>query len=561
MIRDVVLDPDRIAQHEQAAHEKRNWIRLTAQCNNRCTFCLDSDAHNGTNVSAMAVKAQIIDGRKRGATRLILSGGEPTIHPSYVEFIALGHRLGYRRIQTVTNGRMFSYPDFLARCLDAGLDEITFSIHGPNARIHDALVGVKGAFDEEVRGLQAALADGRPIVNVDIVINRANVKHLTEMLDRFIALGVREFDLLQVIPFGRAFHEGLSTLFYDLEEAQPYLQAAFAYARRPDLHVWLNRFPPQYMEGYESLIQDPYKLNDEVRGRREEFDLLTAHGTPLSCKAPERCTKCYLERLCGTLDQTLDRVAARSFTVYRMRPGDPPPPHPIETAWLQAPTVAEAAALAATLPCQRLILECDDYAGLGLLTSGSEPRAAGSGLDSPRLEGKEIVRAWAATPRAIDQLAAAPGRFAIAVALDRDTAAHLVAHPPAELERLVLALPNRELVTDERARAADLGALFRDLAALPGAAACATENIPACLSGRPPQPRPEVLDARSLGAGGRVDVGGYAGSFIRDRYYTKSRRCRDCVHDATCEGVHINFVRAHGYAPLQPVTPAREAVG
>ena len=32
------------------------------------------------------------------------------------------------------------------RCLDAGLSEVTMSLHGPNARIHDALVGVKGAF-------------------------------------------------------------------------------------------------------------------------------------------------------------------------------------------------------------------------------------------------------------------------------------------------------------------------------------------------------------------------------------------------------------------------------
>jgi MoaA/NifB/PqqE/SkfB family radical SAM enzyme len=48
---------------------------------------------------------------------------------------------GYPKIQTVTNGRMFSYPEFLHRCVDAGLSEITFSINGTNAKIHDALVG------------------------------------------------------------------------------------------------------------------------------------------------------------------------------------------------------------------------------------------------------------------------------------------------------------------------------------------------------------------------------------------------------------------------------------
>src|SRR5262245_37575487 len=235
-----MLDAQRIAQHEDAAHEKRNWIRLTAACNNRCTFCLDSDAHNGTNISPMTVKAQIIEGRKKGATRLILSGGEPTIHPNYVEFIALGRRMQYRRIQTVTNGRMFSYKPFLTRCIDAGLQEITFSVHGPNAKLHDALVGVRGAFEQEIQGIMNALEDGRPIVNIDIVINKMNVKYLTQMMDMFIEIGVKEFDLLQIIPFGRAYHEGLASLFYDFEEHADYIQAALAYSKRPDLHVWVN---------------------------------------------------------------------------------------------------------------------------------------------------------------------------------------------------------------------------------------------------------------------------------------------------------------------------------
>ena len=113
------------------------------------------------------VRQQILDGRRNGATRLILSGGEPTMHPSYIDFIQLGRLAGYQKIQTVTNGRMFSVPGVPRRCLDAGLCEITFSVHGPNAKIHDALVGTKGAFEQEIRGLRAALADGRPIVNVD----------------------------------------------------------------------------------------------------------------------------------------------------------------------------------------------------------------------------------------------------------------------------------------------------------------------------------------------------------------------------------------------------------
>ena len=41
-------DGDKQRAHEEAAHEKRNWVRLSYDCNNHCTFCLDSNAHDGT---------------------------------------------------------------------------------------------------------------------------------------------------------------------------------------------------------------------------------------------------------------------------------------------------------------------------------------------------------------------------------------------------------------------------------------------------------------------------------------------------------------------------------
>ncbi|SFF48282.1 Radical SAM superfamily enzyme, MoaA/NifB/PqqE/SkfB family, partial [Nannocystis exedens] len=310
--------PATAVQHEEAAHERRNWVRLTFDCNDRCVFCLDAHTHNGTNRDREEIKAQILDGRRRGATRLILSGGEPTIHPNFVDFVRLGRRAGYRKIQTVTNGRMFAYPAFLRAALDAGLSEITFSIHGPNARIHDALVGTRGAFDEEVKGLRGALADGRPVVNIDVCVNRGNVKQLPELMATFTAMGVREFDLLHVIPFGRAYSEGREVLFYDLEAMRPYLLEAFAYARRPGIHVWLNRFPPQHLEGFEDLIQDPHKLIEEVRGRKEEYALLLEHDIPLDCRAPERCKHCYLQPLCDRLDDVRADLAGRAFEVLRV---------------------------------------------------------------------------------------------------------------------------------------------------------------------------------------------------------------------------------------------------
>lgn len=575
---------EKIASHEQAAHEKRNWVRLTFECNNRCTFCLDSDTHNGEMRAREDVKAQILDGRKKGATRLILSGGEPTIHPNYIDFIKLGRLAGYSKIQTVTNGRLFGYGFFLKKSLDAGLSEITFSLHGPNAKIHDALVGVPGAFEQESLGLKNAIADGRPVVNVDIVINKGNVRHLAEMLELFISWGVREFDLLQVVPFGRAFTEGRQSLFYDLEEHRPYLLAALEYAKRPDLHIWLNRFPPAHLEGYEELIQDPYKLNDEVRGRKEEFAGLLERGVDLDCRDPARCRYCYLEKLCDTLYGVKKALADQAFDVVRIdtgweaqqtpvfggdpasarryaaeaavweAPDDPalgmklpmlapvqkpvPLPELISAAkpkalWIVARDVDDATAAAAAHPAVETVeLELAEYRGLDA-----------SGL----LGGKRVVRCVASGSEQAKRLLELGGDFEIALLLTNESAAWLKTLASVS-PRLVLKQPTHERLTESKEHDVDLRAFFAEFR---HEVPC--EGIPACVTGRGPRARPPVLDTAMMAPEGGLEIFRFTKRYILERYWTKSLRCKGCRFFESCEGMHVNYVRAHGYDVMQPV--------
>ncbi len=605
-------DGDKVVSHEQAAHEKRNWVRLTFECNNRCIFCLDSDTHDGRMRDRDEVKEQILEGRRAGATRLILSGGEPTIHPRYVDFIKLGRMAGYPKIQTVTNGRLFQYQDFLDRCIDAGLDEITFSLHGPNARIHDALVGVKGAWEQESAGLRRALETrartGRPIVNVDIVINRANVKHLKEMLDLFIGWGVHEFDLLQVVPFGRAFTEGRTTLFYDLEEMQPYLREAFEYTKRPGIHIWLNRFPPAHLEGFEHLIQDPYKLNDEVRGRKEEFARLLSTGEDLDCREKEgRCRYCYLEQLCNHLYDERDRLANDAVTRVRIdsdqkdvvvfggdpasakraihfgeegaqaKPEDETFADPalrkkptrslpvvgggvgkstqarslakriadakLTRGWIVAPDLSRARGVIASLPAlAELELEIADLAGVADAIDASD-----------MLDGRRVVALHVARSADAEAWLARRGAFEIVLSLTRQNEAWLRAlETPSP--RLVLRQLTHERLTESASDDVDLtdffGAFAHDVPVI---------GVPACVIGRAPRQEPATLDASMLTSDGALEVFRFTRRHIEAGYMTKALRCRTCVHDATCAGMHVNYVRAHGYGLMRPVLQASGA--
>ncbi|MBI3566121.1 MAG: radical SAM protein [Elusimicrobia bacterium] len=288
-----------------AATEKRHWVRLTKFCNQRCLFCLDRYAQTGGVVPVPAVRRELALGRKRGLRRVVLSGGEPTVHPDFVGIVALARSLGYEHVQTITNGRRFCYGDFFARAVEAGLDEATFSLHGNTADLHDRLTKVPGSFVQAVTALRRALATPGFIVSVDVVINRLNLPVLREHLDFCIGLGVREFDLLALVPFGDAWkhRDELAVDFSDPADLAR-LHRALEVSRRGDLHVWTNRLRPEHLEGFESLIQPPEKILDEVRGRGRIFARYLNGGRAPGCRG-DSCPHCFLRDFCRDLDRTL----------------------------------------------------------------------------------------------------------------------------------------------------------------------------------------------------------------------------------------------------------------
>jgi len=63
----------------------------------------------------------------------------------------------------------------------------------------------------------------------------------------------------------------------------------------------------------------------------------------------------------------------------------------------------------------------------------------------------------------------------------------------------------------------------------------------------------QALDTAMRSLDGKLEIFRYTRRYIMAGYRTKSLRCGTCVENARCEGVHINYVRAHGYGTLRPL--------
>ena len=115
---------------------KKAIVSTGLGCNLHCIFCLQ-EKRTPTFFTKETILKEILRRRQEGADWLILTGGEATIHKNFFDFIAFGKKIGYVRIQVVTNGRMFSSEKFARQAARAGLTEETVSFHGSTKQKHD----------------------------------------------------------------------------------------------------------------------------------------------------------------------------------------------------------------------------------------------------------------------------------------------------------------------------------------------------------------------------------------------------------------------------------------
>ena len=531
------------------AEQKRHWVRVNRVCNNRCMFCLDAELQDGAMLPREQVEKDIERGLELGARRLVLSGGEPTIHPDIAHFVEHGRKCGYEKVQIITNGRMFAYSRFANTMIRAGLGEATFSLHSHEPQVLDTLTGTRGGFAQAVAGLVNLIRHPQKIdISIDIVLNRLNIGKLWETIRFFHQLGVHEFDLLHLVPFGRAWPGNRDLLFCEEDEIAEAVAKAYSMAESRDIVLWTNRLPAPWLETREHLIQNPNKIFDEVRGRRDLFDGYLKHDRDLSCEG-ERCKHCFMRRFCNTLKDYYSASISKGFQGLEIDLDSGVTPDQVQKG-IEA-CAQKFAALHCSSP-EQLNDFISEPSGADLnicldMAPDFPPESLHDLLASHPQVYKIIVR------REIDMdLFARFHDLEMEIRINRHNVSWLLEHLDLlerRADRIILSMDQHAHLKEVNSEALNLAQLKEHLH-YPG---MKQMRIPHCLIAGQTMVPPLVLNPSIMDDDFKIDIFSFTAEFINKHYLEKSTRCRSCRLDSECGGVHINYLRAFGFQTLKPI--------
>ena len=287
--REVEIERERIRRLATWASGGREGpVQIDAElhkvCNLRCLFCARYEDHQILNEKSKKQQMSlerwleiIEEARELGALIFNIEGiNEPPAVPElFFPVVRKVKEVGMYGIVT-TNGTLWK-EDELRELVEMGWDRIHFSIHSHDPEVHDFLTGMKGAFERVVKSVRILdewrkkLGSERPMVNVNVCINKLNFRHLPQIVELARKLNA---DYIFTEPLMVYTSEGkkLKLSEDEVKELQTYVEKAKKLAEKYEID---NNFATQDKNLEEEIVESASEMEGlllkEVEGVKETF--------------------------------------------------------------------------------------------------------------------------------------------------------------------------------------------------------------------------------------------------------------------------------------------------
>jgi len=164
---------------DHASNTALGNIDLTNRCNLKCPICFASADASGyvyepTFDQVLDMLRTYRSMRPSPARAIQFSGGEPTLHPRFLDIVRAAREMGFSHTQIATNGLRFAREDdFARRCEAAGLHDVYLQFDGVTDDVWARTRG-RPLMAEKLTAVERIMATDMKIVLVPTIVRGLN---------------------------------------------------------------------------------------------------------------------------------------------------------------------------------------------------------------------------------------------------------------------------------------------------------------------------------------------------------------------------------------------------
>ena len=182
-----------------STHTSLANIDLTGRCNLSCAICFadaNRNPHEPSFEQVVEMLRRLRAQRPAPAFAVQFTGGEPTLHPQFLEIVAKAREMGFSHLQAATNGIRFADPEFARRARDAGLQYLYLQMDGTTDDVFLKIRG-KALLDTKLRVIDSARKAGLRVIFVPTIVKGVNDHQIGDLC----RLAFEHLDVLSGISF------------------------------------------------------------------------------------------------------------------------------------------------------------------------------------------------------------------------------------------------------------------------------------------------------------------------------------------------------------------------
>ena len=175
---------------------------VTRSCNLACVHCRAS-AERGPYPGELSTAEcfRVIDEiASFSKPVIILTGGEPLLRSDIFDLARYGTERGLRMVMA-TNGTLFT-DETIREMKASGIQRVSISLDGPDAKTHDAFRKVVGSFEGSLRGIEM-LKKGGIEFQINTTVTQVNLLLVPDLLRLAVDLGAVAHHIFLLVPTGR----------------------------------------------------------------------------------------------------------------------------------------------------------------------------------------------------------------------------------------------------------------------------------------------------------------------------------------------------------------------